>query len=179
VLNANDTIWPTLSFPNKETISTISGGTKRCDSVLNGLLYLQNFAANNDWILVHDAVRPCLQHQDIDKLISQLNSHPVGGLLGVPVKDTLKRIGKTSRVLKTVERKNVWHALTPQMFRYGKLITALQKAIQQNIEITDEAQAVELSGEKPVVVEGRSDNIKITYPQDFALAEKILNTRSD
>jgi len=175
VLAPNDTHWPnvTLDHPNK--IITTNGGNERCHSVLNGLHALKEYANPDDWVLVHDAVRPCIQHQDIDKLIQQLSNHPVGGLLGIPVKDTLKRIDENGRIIETVDRKNTWHALTPQMFRFNKLQQALENAINNNHAITDEASAIQLSGSTPLMIEGDSTNIKITHPQDLLLAEKYIN----
>ena len=107
-------------------------------------------------------------------MIDQLALHPLGGLLGVPVRDTLKQTNAASAVLKTVDRENIWHALTPQMFRFEKLCRAMQQAIASKKSITDEASAIELMGETPVIIEGQRDNIKITYPDDLKLAEKIL-----
>ena len=121
------------------------------------------------------AVRPCLRHEDIDKLVEQLRSHPVGGLLATPVKDTLKRVDHLGNVSVTLDRKDVWQALTPQMFRLDKLNQALRNAIEKQQPVTDEASAVErMGGDMPLIVEGRHDNIKITYPNDLALAENIL-----
>lgn len=177
VLNSNDTIWPSLNFPHHEKLILVTGGERRCDSVLNALSHLQQFADDDDWVLVHDAVRPCLRHEDIDKLIEELADNRVGGLLGVPVRDTLKKVDENGKVIKTVDRENVWQALTPQMFRFGKLLNALQLAVSKDAATipTDEAAAIELTGEKPMMIQGRHDNIKITYPEDLLLAELILS----
>lgn len=175
VLDPTDTIWSTLATPYKEKITVVMGGEHRVDSVLNGLTYLQNFAEPHDWVLVHDAVRPCVRHEDINKLIKNLADHTVGGLLGIPVRDTLKRADIAGNVVDTLNRENIWQALTPQMFRFGKLFHGLQMAVQNNNVTTDEAAALEAIGETPKIIAGHSDNIKITYPEDLFLAEKILH----
>jgi 2-C-methyl-D-erythritol 4-phosphate cytidylyltransferase len=150
------------------------GGVERAQSVLNGLCELAKIAAPQDWVLVHDAARPCLRHADIDSLINALADHPVGGLLGVPVSDTVKRVGKACEVLETVNRDELWRAQTPQMFRIGALIAALNLAMERNINVTDEAAAMALTGAVPLMVESHADNIKITYLSDLALAEFYL-----
>lgn len=175
VLNPSDCYWQTLAINTSEKILIAEGGDERCCSVLNGLELLTQFATEDDWILVHDAVRPCLHHADIDKLIQQLTFHPVGGLLAIPVKDTLKRTDNLGNVVETLDRKGIWCALTPQMFRFAKLKKALRNAVAKQQWVTDEAAAIELGGGMPLIVEGRHDNIKITYPSDLALAKKILN----
>ncbi|HFE38048.1 MAG TPA: 2-C-methyl-D-erythritol 4-phosphate cytidylyltransferase, partial [Gammaproteobacteria bacterium] len=143
-------------------------------SVLNGLSFLKGKAQANDWVLVHDAARPCVHTDDIHKLVHTLRTHAVGGLLGLPVADTLKFCGDNLRVQRTVNRQCLWRALTPQMFRYEKLLNALAVAIQHPDKITDEASAMEMLGYEPVMVEGRWDNIKITHPQDVVQAQLIL-----
>jgi len=140
--------------------------------VLNGLEALP--AADEDWALVHDAARPCLRPADLAKLIDQLYAHPVGGILGVPVRDTLKRCAVTGEIEQTVDRASLWHALTPQMFRVGLLRAALREALAAGRLVTDEAQAIELAGHTPVMVEGHSDNLKITRPEDLPLAAWYL-----
>ncbi len=168
VINKADKHWPLLKFNHPKLITAL-GGKERCNSVLSGLQALEPFANENDWILVHDAVRPFLQVSDIDKLINEINGDPVGGLLGVPLKNTIKRIDDTQHVLETLDRRKIWEALTPQMFRYHWLLQALNSAIEKNHAITDEANALELLGKHPRIVEGRSDNIKITDSHDLAL----------
>lgn len=174
VIHPNDFYWSTLHLPFKDKILITTGDNVRIFSVLNGLLKLQDLAGPEDWILVHDAVRPCLRQEDIEKLIKHLEDHPVGGLLASPVKDTLKYTNTDNIVAKTIDRNYLWHALTPQMFRYEKLLDAIKNAIDQQKMITDDASALELMGEMPKIIEGRADNIKITYPEDLLIAEKIL-----
>ena len=176
-LNPRDVIWPTLPISQHEKINTVIGGDCRAASVLNALLHLQGIVQADDWVLVHDAVRPCLQPADLNKLMMALHEHPVGGLLGAPVADTLKKIDFHGNVSATLSRENIWRALTPQMFRYGKLLAAMQVALAAAQSITDEAMAIELTGESSLMIEGRRDNIKITYPDDLSLAEKILTEK--
>ncbi|USD65671.1 2-C-methyl-D-erythritol 4-phosphate cytidylyltransferase [Vibrio sp. SCSIO 43136] len=155
----------------------VSGGKERADSVLSGLSYLAENSDNSDWILVHDAARPCVQLADIDALIEGATSHPVGGILAAPVRDTMKRTNEKVQISQTVDRNNLWHALTPQMFKLQPLKEALEQALEQGVAITDEASALEWKGEQPQIVAGRSDNLKVTQPEDLALAEFYL-TRS-
>jgi 2-C-methyl-D-erythritol 4-phosphate cytidylyltransferase len=147
------------------------GGAERCDSVLNALRVLAAFADENDWVLVHDAARPCLRPADIDTLIQQCQSHPVGGILAVPVKDTIKQADANGAIKTTVDRDSLWHAQTPQMFRLGSLRDALERALAEGAVITDEASALEHVGRQPLLVEGHADNLKITRPEDLPLAE--------
>jgi len=177
VLAANDGHWDQLAIAGHAKIMTAAGGAERFNSVLNGLHYLQQQADADDWVLVHDAVRPCLYHDDVDRLIAELSKHPVGGLLALPVRDTLKRVDDDGAVIETVDRSGLWHALTPQMFRLAMLEQAIAKAVAGNHMITDEAQAMELCGYRPVAVQGRADNIKITRRGDLPLAELFLTGR--
>ncbi len=175
VLGAGDEYaGPILDAELPKPVFRAGGGTERCDSVLNGLRILAEHAHAQDWVLVHDAARPCLRHGDLDRLISALEGHEVGGLLGVPVRDTMKRAGTGNQVVQTVDREGLWHALTPQMFRLGALRDALQTAQSQGHHVTDDASAMELAGHSPLLVEGHGDNIKITRPEDLALAEFYL-----
>ena len=128
----------------------------------------------DDWVLVHDAARPCVRPSDISKLIDTVVDHPVGGLLAMPVRDTMKRADANGQVTATVDRRDLWHAFTPQMFRLGMLRRALISAIDAGVAVTDESSAMELAGHAPVLVEGHPDNIKITRPQDLDLAAYYL-----
>ncbi|TCK18430.1 2-C-methyl-D-erythritol 4-phosphate cytidylyltransferase [Thiogranum longum] len=152
-----------------------AGGEERCHSVLNGLKALDgNKASGDDWVLVHDAARPCVRTSDLHKLIETLSGHPVGGLLGVPVQDTIKRTDADHVIQSTVARDNLWHAQTPQMFRLARLREVLEAALRDGFEVTDEASAMEHAGEHPLMVEGHADNLKITRPEDLPLAEMYL-----
>ena len=150
------------------------GGSERCHSVLNGLVALSDLAGDDDWVLVHDAARPCVRRTDIDRLIHLTGGGEVGGLLGLPVRDTMKRTDAGDRVLDTVERNHLWHAFTPQMFRFGVLRDALAGALDAGVLVTDEASAVEWAGYRPIMVEGHADNLKITRPEDLRLAAYYL-----
>jgi 2-C-methyl-D-erythritol 4-phosphate cytidylyltransferase len=175
VLAAGDNHWKGLPGFRHARVMTAPGGVERFHSVLNGLRHLHDRAGQSDWVLVHDAVRPCLHHADIDALIEAVRDHPVGGLLALPVRDTMKRADASGEVIETVSRGGLWHALTPQMFRLAMLEQAIERAIDESILITDEAQAMERCGHRPLLVEGRADNIKITRPGDLALAELFLS----
>jgi len=150
------------------------GGAERCHSVLNGLQALTGMAADSDWVLVHDAARPCVRTADLHKLIESVSGHPVGGVLGVPAHDTMKRTDADGAIQATVARQHLWHAQTPQMFRLGRLREVLEVALKDGYEVTDEASAMEHAGEQPLMVEGHADNLKITRPEDLPLAELYL-----
>ncbi len=135
-------------------------------------------ADDNDRILVHDAARPCIREEDITLLIHRLGDDEVGGLLGVPVTDTLKRVAD-GRVIETIDRSSLWRALTPQMFRPGMLRDALQRAVDSGQHVTDDASAMELAGFVPKMIEGHADNIKITRPQDLRLAELYMSEQEN
>ncbi len=155
-----------------------TGGAERCHSVLNGLQQLAGRADEDDWVLIHDAVRPCVRQTDIGILISTLLNSDDGGLLGVPVTDTMKQVGADYGITTTVARQGLWHAYTPQMFRIGRLRSALQRAIYKQLLVTDEASAMELAGYRPRMVLGQRDNIKITVPSDLELAAFYMQTRT-
>lgn len=155
-------------------LGTAPGGETRAHTVLNGLKELAKHARPGDWVLVHDAVRPCVRPGDIDKLISAVSKGEEGGLLAFPVSDTVKRVDNTGRVLGTVSREGLWRAATPQMFRIQSLAQALEKAMNAGKEITDEASAMEAAGVHPRAVACHTDNIKITLPEDLVLAELYM-----
>jgi len=171
----NDRLFFSLPSSVIEKCTVITGGAERRDSVMAGLNHLKKFEPDCSWVLVHDAARPCVQHRDIDNLIETVKGHPVGGLLATPVLDTLKECTKSRTVGKTVDRSNLWRALTPQMFR----LTVLQKALSMSIDngtiVTDESQAIEEAGFSSKIVEGSGQNIKVTRPEDLWLAEAILS----
>lgn len=167
-LAAGDPYWPTLSCASDPRIKLAEGGSERADSVLSGLRELGRLGAEGqDWVLVHDAARPNLSRNDLDLLLGELAGDPVGGLLAVPSRDTLKRARQDGRVLETVDRSHIWQAFTPQMFRFDSLRSALGSALKTGAAITDEASAIELAGHAPRLVEGRADNLKITRPEDL------------
>jgi 2-C-methyl-D-erythritol 4-phosphate cytidylyltransferase len=184
-LAPEDKWWPKVA----ERISSVAvcqGGLERSESVRNALAALNRRAQATDWVLVHDAARPCLPQADLDRLIERVSSHPVGGILAQPVSETLKRAVPRDAVTsetegaaidETVERNGLWRAGTPQMFRYGRLTTALESAIASKRFPTDEAQALEWQGEHPLLVEGSAANIKVTIAGDLALAEALIAGR--
>jgi 2-C-methyl-D-erythritol 4-phosphate cytidylyltransferase len=177
-LSAEDTRWERTEFADHPDLVTLEGGTERCYSVLNALDRLVERASADDWVLVHDAARPCVRRDDIDHLIEMVLSHPVGGLLGMPVRDTMKRTDTADRIETTVERSQLWHAFTPQMFRVGLLRDALNGALDAGFLVTDEASAMEWAGHRPIMVEGHADNLKITRPEDLPLAGYFLERQA-
>lgn len=171
-VSMEDPYWPDIEISRHPKIITAEGGKERADSVLSALLAIEDKALTSDWVLVHDAARPCLTRSDINRLIACLNEDEVGGILALSSHDTLKRVDN-GRIDATLDRTRIWRALTPQMFRYGMLRDALQST-QGNAAVTDEASALELNGYHPRIVEGRPDNIKITRPEDLPLAQFYL-----
>jgi 2-C-methyl-D-erythritol 4-phosphate cytidylyltransferase len=172
-LGQEDGYWPDLPFTRHPKILRADGGKERADSVLSALRRLEGLAHDDDWVLVHDAARLCVTRADVLKLIETLEHDPVGGILALPSSDTLKGV-ENGIIIDTVDRNHVWRALTPQMFRYGALKQALIEATELGLTVTDEASALELKGLTPRIVEGRPDNIKITRPEDLALATFYL-----
>ena len=177
VLAANDAHWPTLACHRDRRILTTIGGAQRSDSVRAGLAALESRCQDTDWILVHDAARPCLPASDLQRLLDEVCNDAAGGLLAAPVVDTLKRADTTQRVAQTVSREHLWRAQTPQMFRHGVLSRALTRAAEQGVAVTDDAQAVELLGLQPRLVAGDADNFKITVSEDLQRAARILDQR--
>jgi 2-C-methyl-D-erythritol 4-phosphate cytidylyltransferase len=149
------------------------GGAERCATVFNGLLAARDALEGDDWVLVHDAARPCLSAAALQRLIEEVGDDEAGGLLALPVADTLKRANGEDRIATTVSRESLWQAQTPQMFRYGLLIEALRRMAKEHL--TDEAGAIERIGLKPKLVMGEARNLKITYPQDLELARLIVD----
>ena len=178
VLAEQDRHWPQHPLARHPKIIRATGGAERVDSVRAGLQALAPLAAERDWVLVHDAARPCLRAADLSRLIVELADEDVGGLLAAPVVDTLKRSGAGERVQETVSRTSLWRALTPQMFRYAVLDRALRTAQETRSTPTDEAQAVEALGLQPRLVRGDPDNIKITLPEDVERAARLLKSWS-
>jgi 2-C-methyl-D-erythritol 4-phosphate cytidylyltransferase len=179
-LQSDDEFFSELKIDSKKPVIRAVGGKERADSVLNAINTLfeySEFDADKDWVMVHDAVRACLRQGDIDKLVSDVAENPNGGLLALPVRDTMKRQtveDDIATVATTVDRENLWHALTPQYFPAKSLKEALEKALQEGLDVTDESSAMELAGFSPVLVNGNEDNIKITRPDDLRLASLYL-----
>lgn len=168
-ISKEDPYWPELEISRHEKVITAAGGKERADSVLSTLKSLRENASDNDWVLVHDAARPCLTSSDVHLLINTLKDDDIGGILALSSHDTLKNVDGLN-IIETIDRSAIWRALTPQMFRYGMLKQALEEA-EGNPAVTDEASALEMQGLQPKIVEGRPDNIKITRPEDLALAQ--------
>ncbi|MCH9672037.1 MAG: 2-C-methyl-D-erythritol 4-phosphate cytidylyltransferase [Gammaproteobacteria bacterium] len=177
VTHPEDELWPPVRSRLGGAVISAPGGAERSDSVLNGLNALTD-AVQHDWILVHDAARPCVRADDVHHLVNTLREDEVGGLLGAPVRDTMKRVDDGGAVVETVARENLWAAFTPQMFRYGRLREALDHCQRNAIAITDEAQAMEAAGFRPRLVLGQTDNIKITRSEDLDLARQYLRAQA-
>jgi len=176
---ADDPYWQRyMPRSQAKPVHAATGGEHRAHSLLNALMTLQDELEDDDWVLVHDAVRPCLHSHDLDMLLTELDNDPVGGILGTPLADTVKRVNADQRVVETPSRADLWRAYTPQMFRYRMLKEALESCIREGFTPSDEATAMEHRHHEVRVLEGRSDNIKITRPDDIAFAETILRHRS-
>jgi 2-C-methyl-D-erythritol 4-phosphate cytidylyltransferase len=171
---AGDRRFARLAEADDARVRACPGGARRELSVVSALRALEPEARDQDWVLVHDAARPCLRRSDVRALIDGVGDDPVGGLLALPLGDTLKVADARGRSERTVPRAGLWRALTPQMFRYGVLRRALALCVDREREVTDEASAVELLGLRPRLVIGRGDNLKITHPEDLALAAAVL-----
>ncbi|MFT5636555.1 MAG: 2-C-methyl-D-erythritol 4-phosphate cytidylyltransferase [Cognaticolwellia sp.] len=172
-LGENDEYFPSTSLANNSNITCVVGGKERVDSVLSGLKQLNSL--QHQWVLVHDSARPCVRHQDLTRLINYCLENDHGGLLATPVRDTMKQANTAQLVAVTLERSQMWHALTPQMYKTDELTSAITSALASGISITDESSAMEALGYVSGLVSGSSDNIKITQPEDLFLAEFILN----
>ncbi|WP_414501502.1 2-C-methyl-D-erythritol 4-phosphate cytidylyltransferase [Zymobacter sp. IVIA_12111.31 C1] len=187
-LSPQDAYFDTGMLPDGIDWLRIDGGAERADSVWAGLVALEGYANPQDWVAVHDVARPCVRSQELRAMAAALRGDPVGGLLAVPASDTMKRAcAGQNQVAHTESRVDLWHALTPQLFRYGVLRQAMYDAYQRAEAqgrsiaetITDEASAVEALGLSPRLVAGRRDNLKITHPEDLALAEQIIAAQQD
>jgi 2-C-methyl-D-erythritol 4-phosphate cytidylyltransferase len=175
VISPEDTWWDAYDWSGFARLQVLRcGGATRAASVLNSLRAMQGEVGESDWVLVHDAARPCLSRALLDKLFSELDGDAVGGILAAPVADTLKREGDGGRILETVSRERLWGAQTPQMFPHGLLTRAL---VQAGTGVTDEASAVEALGLAPRLVESDLTNLKVTYPRDLEVAAWLLGRR--
>ncbi len=174
-LGEQDAWWEDTEYAGHPDLVRVPGGAERVHSVLNALRALEKRAAPDDWVLVHDAARPCVRREDISRLIERVEQGGgVGGLLGRPVHDTMKRTDSQGRIDETVARERLWHAFTPQMFRLRLLREAIEGALAAGVAVTDEASAVEWAGHAPLMIEGHPGNIKITRPGDLELAAFYL-----
>lgn len=176
-LAQDDTHWPGWTYLLDKPIATCTGGKTRADSVLAALRALPDSVRADDYVLVHDAARPNLRREDLDRLLERGRADPVGAILAAPVRDTLKRAGDDGGIDATQPRDRLWRAFTPQLFRRLQLTRALESAQAKDIAITDEAVAMEALGARPLLVEGAEDNIKITTPADLAYFQWLLQQR--
>lgn len=170
----NDPHYPGWRELHGKPVQSCVGGATRAESVLAGLQALPDKVSGKEWVLVHDAARPCLRQDDLTRLLAHGCAHAVGAVLAAPVHDTLKRSNDAGEIVQTEPRARLWRALTPQLFRRGTLTRALQAAIAAGDSITDESMAIERLGLSPMVVEGSDDNIKLTTPADVVLIEFVL-----
>ncbi len=180
VLNEKDQYWHNLNYQNDKPILTAIGAKERSGSVLNGLEALKDLSQKNDlWVMIHDAVRPCVTHTDLQLLVDGSLVEKDGLFLAHPVADTLKRVNSNLHCVETVDRESLWRAFTPQMFPFELIYEALLKVMGNGLQITDDVSAVQALNLSPKIILGRSDNIKITYPQDIVIAETILKQQYD
>lgn len=176
VVSAHDTHWQHLGLTLDSRVQVYQqGGETRAHTVLNGLKCMAAQVAQDDWVLVHDAARPGLTLALLHQLIESLQDDAVGGLLALPLADTLKRANHEACVVETISRESLWQAQTPQMFRYGILRKALEAMGEESV--TDEAQAVERLGYAPRLILGERNNLKVTFPEDLEMATMILQAR--
>lgn len=175
-LSSDDLFFKQLPISHHPKVTCVIGGDSRQDSVSNALSYLKTVAQNEDWVLVHDAVRPCLHQKDLSSLLFHLKEENVGGILAAPVHDTIKFVVE-KEITQTVNRENLWHALTPQMFRLGVLTEAYNQSKEFNAALTDDASAIEQIGLMPKVVRAQYPNPKLTYERDFAILSMLLTQK--
>ena len=177
-IGSQDNFAKTLSFQHKDKLHFCLGGVERVNSVFNALIYLSDIADEDDWVLVHDAARPCVTQENLQLLVNTAIAHNQSAILAIPVRDTLKLVHTENQIEKTVSRELLWQAQTPQMAKLKILKNALETALANDIVITDEASALEYINQPVQVVQGRSDNIKITYADDLELARLILQSQN-
>ena len=177
VLSPMDRHWAQHDWSRVQgKVETIpGGGAHRPETVFNALKALDGRVAKDDWILVHDAARPCIETELVEQFLDEMGEDPIGGLLAMPVADTLKRGGEGQRVVETIPRIGMWKAQTPQMFRYDML----KRGLERRPDATDEAQAVEALGHAPRLIEGENSNIKVTFAEDLEMAEMLLLRRAE
>ena len=172
-----DPWWNEIAEGFRVPVATVAGGAERRDSVLAALDYLATVAGDLDLVMVHDAVRPCVEVADVERVVAAARGEPGGAILAAPVSDTLKRAGPGGSIAGTVDRARLWRAFTPQVFPLSRLRAALRSAVEDGSAVTDEAQAMERAGARPLLVEGSPGNIKITRPEDLAIARALLDAQ--
>lgn len=174
ISNNDSEFKKSLFYKHPKILAIATGGNERVNSVMSSLEKLKNFADDTDWVLVHDAVRPCIKATEIEKLIEDLKDSDHGGLLGIKITDTVKHINKNNLIKMTVDRSNLWQACTPQMYRFGVLYKAINEAINNDIKVTDESSAIEHLNLKSKIIQCSKNNIKITTDEDIDLANYYL-----
>lgn len=178
VLSEHDPYWEALNYQHQKPVLLCSGGEHRYQSVYNGLKVLSQALQHNALVMIHDAVRPFVLHSDLDRLLEAAHSSDDGAILAAPVADTLKIAGNDLKIKQTQPREKLWRAFTPQAFQLDIIMSALKWVMEQGLPVTDDASAMELAGYEPTLVPGDGRNIKITSPEDLALAELILSLKS-
>ena len=178
-ISADDGLYDELVRPDFPDVATVAGGDCRARTVLNGLRHIAAKNSNDEWVLVHDAARPCLSRKSLAGLIQHAENTGTGAILAMPVSDTLKYSDAAGNIKTTVDRQNMWSAQTPQLFKVQELLTSLESALRFGVQPTDEAQAIERAGLPAALITGCADNIKITRPEDLAIAESILKRQQE
>lgn len=176
-LSPEDDYFERLPLAQHAQVKTFMGGKERSDTVLKGLEFIRSMASPEDWVWVHDAARPCVSTKELDNLIAALDNPSSGVVLGVPVSDTLKRVGKgrqNTHIAKTISREGLWRAMTPQIFKYSELVDALEFCQNREFQVTDEASAVEFFDKPARMVQGSAHNIKVTLPDDLSTVQDYL-----
>ena len=174
-----DTIYQEIEIFKHPQIIKVIGGSTRMASVANGLTWIKNHVQSNDWVLVHDVARAALDCRDLNRLIEEVGENEIGGILGLPVRDTLKHVGQKNHIDHTVSRDFLWHAFTPQLFRFSLLYEALTQLKQDNIEVTDEAQMIEHLGLKPKMILSHYPNPKLTFQDDLIYFNYLLSLKKE
>jgi 2-C-methyl-D-erythritol 4-phosphate cytidylyltransferase len=177
VLSEHDEHWESLNYQHSKPLLRCNGGEHRFQSVYNGLMMLSQALQHNALVLIHDAVRPFVLHTDLDRLLEAARCSDDGAILATPVADTLKLADGEQKIQQTQPREKLWRALTPQVFQLDIILSALKQVIEQALPVTDDASAMELAGYKPALIPGDGRNIKITHPEDLALAELLLSLK--
>ena len=176
-VQSDDSLWGKQAYADDKRVVKVAGGESRFISVFNALKAMQAYVKPDDWVLVHDAVRPCVNEELLIRLLTAIEGHAVGGILAIPMSDTVKSVKDSREVVMTLPRDAIWRAQTPQAFRYQVLFSALETASLNGYIVTDESSAVERMGLSPLVVRGSSMNIKITTPEDRMLFEWYQSRR--
>ena len=177
ILAADDQFFESAVGQAAASVARVVGGETRAQSVRNGLAFLMENHSGSDWVLVHDAARPCLSDKSLDRLLEQGLTSNDGAILAMPIGDTLKRAGDSYQIIATEDRGGLWAAQTPQLFRVGVLAQAIDQAREAGCELTDEASAMEFAGYHPKLVMGSAANIKVTHAGDLAIAEALLKRK--